>query len=112
MTTKEFQEWVSEDLFSELDGITGRAMFGGYSFYKDGVIFGMIARNALYFKVDESLVPDYESRGSSPFTYSSKNGKEIVMNAYWQVPDEILDDKRVLETWVDRSVAIARKNKK
>jgi TfoX/Sxy family transcriptional regulator of competence genes len=38
--------------------ITGRAMFGGYGFYYDKVIFGILVRQTLYFRVGETNEKD------------------------------------------------------
>ena len=39
-SSKDFAQYVTEDLLREIDGISAKAMFGGYGLYKNGVIFG------------------------------------------------------------------------
>ncbi len=42
-------------------------MFGGTGLYCDDVFIGIIARDRLYLKVDESNRPDYERHGMKAF---------------------------------------------
>lgn len=101
----EFHDYIVYDVLGWLDGISSRAMFGGYSIYKDGKIFAIIADGELYFKVDENTVADFKKLGSSQFTYTKKNGKKYAMN-YWLLSEEIMEDKEKLELWIDSALRI------
>jgi DNA transformation protein and related proteins len=103
-----FFEYIRDDVMSGIDGITSRAMFGGWGFYKYGKIFGLIADGKLYFKVDDSNKAEYMSYGSKPFEYYGKKGKAITMS-YWEVPSDILEDREELEEWIEKSVSIQNK---
>ena len=96
------------DLLSGVEGVEAKAMFGGYSLYKNGVIFALIADDALYFKVDDTNRKNFEARGSAPFTYESR-GKCVTMSSYWEVPAEILDDREAIALWAEKSYQITRK---
>ncbi len=74
--------------FKEIPEIKSRAMFGGHGLYKHGVIFGIIAQGAIYFKVDATNLKEYVAAKSEPFTYTSASGKPVSMS-YWKVPDSI-----------------------
>ncbi len=100
-------DYVLNDLFADIPGVTSRAMFGGYGFYKEGLIFAIIADEKLYFKVNETNKSDYESRGSEPFTYTAHTGKRKSM-AYWEVPADVMEDRDVLPQWVEKSVAVSQ----
>ncbi len=108
MTKSTFVDYVTQDLLSELSGVSARAMFGGYGLYKDGTIFGIVVDDTVYFKVDETSRPDYEKRGSTAFTYAAKGGKRVAMS-YWEVPTEILEDREALAEWAERSLKISRR---
>ena len=108
MNKSSFVSYVLRDAMQGVSGVTERAMFGGYGLYKDGVVFGIIADDELYFKVDEKNLLQYKERGSQPFTYKGKNRKMIAMS-YWEVPAEILEDREALVEWVDSSVAASRR---
>jgi DNA transformation protein and related proteins len=87
--------------------VTSRAMFGGYGLYLDGVMFGLIADETLYFKVDDSNRENYQAAGMGPFTYS-RQGKEAVMS-YYQVPPQVYEDPGTLYEWVEKASAVARR---
>ena len=86
-------------------------MFGGYGLYKDGIIFGLIADDELYFKADDGNRPDYEVRGSRAFTYEAKGNKRIAMS-YWQLPEDVMEDADLLAEWVSKAVSASKRAKK
>ena len=104
----DFVEYVVKDLLSELRGVTSRAMFGGYGLYKDGVIFGIVADDELYFKVGAANREKYEAAGSKPLTYDTKKRKNIVLS-YWEVPADVMDDREAIAHWAEESYKISRK---
>lgn len=108
----EFHDYIIYDLLGDDPHITTRKMFGGYGLYQDGIIFGLIINDTLYFKVNEENKTQYESYGSKPFRYS--NGTKEVSMSYHEVPEEILDDREQLFDWIDESARISKttKNKK
>ena len=94
-----------------VDGVTARAMFGGHGLYKDGVIFGLIADDQLYFKTGQSNQKDYEAAGSRPFTYEAKKSKRVAMS-YWEVPSDVLENRDKMRVWIDRAVKASLKSRK
>lgn len=108
---KGFHDYLLHDVFADIDGITSRAMFGGYGIYKNSVIFAIIAEGKLYFKVGEGNKADYEAHGSKPFVYVGHNGKPYEMS-YWELPTDILENKDKLLLWVEKSFAVKSKSKK
>lgn len=109
MAPSDYLDYLLHDLFSHIDGITSRSMFGGHGLYQHGTIFAIVVDNELYFKVDASNQGDFEAYQSSPFVYTSR-GKEMSMS-YWRLPVEIQEDAEALATWVERSVTISRSGK-
>lgn len=105
---KGFHDYLLNDVFSDIDGIKSRSMFGGYGFYKDGKIFGMIADGKLYFKVGEGNRKEYEKAGSKPFVYHGYKDKSVTMS-YWEVPGDILENKEELAVWIEKAVAQHKK---
>jgi DNA transformation protein len=85
----------------------GRAMFGGWGIYIDDVFMGLIAYDALYFKVDDANRADYEAAGVGPFTYTGR-ARPIEMS-YWEVPGDVIDDPGRLQTWAHKALAAARR---
>ena len=109
MSSREYCTYVL-DLLSHIDVITARGMFGGFGLYKGGVMFALIADDAVYYKVGDSNRPDYEAAGAEPFTYSGKN-KPIQMS-YWQVPEDVFEDSDELREWTLKAFDVALKAKK
>lgn len=106
----EFHDYVLYDLLGGDPHITSRKMFGGYGLYLDGAIFGLIIDDILYFKVDDANRDEFVSRGSAPFRYH--NGKREVTMCYWDVPNDIIEDRELINKWVGLSAEISRNTKK
>ena len=107
--SNEFVEFVLESL-QPLRGVSARRMFGGWGIYKDGAMFGLIAYDTLYFKVDEANRAAYEAAGLPHFTYTGK-GKPIRMS-YREAPPEGFDDPKILCAWAREAYAAALRSKK
>lgn len=108
MPDASFKDYVVDQLRA-LGGASARAMFGGFGIYKGGVMFGLIASDELYFKVDETNQPDFAARKSKPFVYEGK-GKPISMS-YWRVPDDVLEDPDEIKTWAMKAYDVALKKR-
>jgi DNA transformation protein len=91
--------------------VTARRLFGGWGIYNGPLMFGLIARDTIYFRVDGTNRPDYEiGGGAKPFVYEMPNGKAMEM-AYFEVPAEILDDPEMLGQWAAKAQAAALRAK-
>jgi len=101
-----FIEFLNE-AFEEFGLIDVRKMFGGYGIYHDGVMFGLVEKDTLYLKADETTQRHFESRGLSQFQYN-RAGKEIKMS-YFKAPEEIYDDREKAAVWARRAYKVAVK---
>jgi DNA transformation protein len=99
-----------KDMLAPLRNFTFKAMFGGYGIYQDGLIFGLIINDELYFKADKASEKFYLEFDSAPFEYEGKNGM-VKMN-YWRVPSEVLEDEDLLEKWYKVAIEVATRSKK
>jgi DNA transformation protein len=97
------------DQLAALPGISSRKMFGGVGVYYDGVFFGAVDDDTLYLRVDESTRPAYQERGSTPLRPVASK-PDMVMEAYYEVPGDILDDPEALHAWARKAIEIARAN--
>ena len=103
--TDEFLQYVMDQL-SEWGGVTIRKMFGGAGLYRDGRMFGLVADDVAYLKVNDSNRGEYEKAGSSPFKpYSSRN----MIMPYYEIPADIMEQPDELIEWAKRSLAISVK---
>ena len=107
----DFVSYILYDAMAGIGSITARAMFGGHGLYKDGVIFGLIADDQLYFKTGESNQKYFEAAGSQPFTYEAKNKKRVAMS-YWEVPSDVLENRDEIQLWINKAVKASLKAKK
>ena len=92
------------DQLSGLGDVVPRSMFGGVGLYLSGVFFGIIARDALYLKVDGHNLPDYKQAGMKPFKPFSDRPTTM---KYYHVPVEVLESADELVSWARKSVAAA-----
>jgi DNA transformation protein len=89
--------------------VNARAMFGGYGLYLDGLMFGLIAYDTLYFKVDDGNRDDYIEAGTNPFTYEGK--RRPVKMSYYQIPEAVMTDPGDLAIWAERAHQAAKRSK-
>jgi DNA transformation protein len=105
----EFLDYIVDQL-SMLGSVTVRRMFGGAGLYCNGRMFGVVADDVAYLKVDDSNRDDFVKAGSSPFNPYSDKVKTTVMS-YYEIPADVLENPTVLAEWAQRSLDIARKKK-
>jgi DNA transformation protein len=101
------------DLFAQFSPVTVRRMFGGAGIYSDGLMFGLVFDGAIYLKVDETTIPDFEREGSRPFVYHRKSAGGIAQHSlpYWRLPERLYDEPDELAIWAARALAIQERKK-
>ena len=97
-----------QEQLEPLGRITFRRMFNGAGLYCDGVIFGLILRDALHFRVDDSNRAAYETEGMAPFSYKAK-GRTIEVGAYWRVPERLFDEPDEMVDWARAALCAGRR---
>lgn len=105
--TSEFIDFVKDQL-APLGHVTTRRMFSGAGVYCDGVIFALILRDALHFKVDDANRSAYEAEGLQPFSYEAK-GRIVEVGAYWRVPERLFDDPDEMVEWARAALAAGQR---
>ena len=95
--SEEFLEYVL-DMLSPLGKVTASRMFSGVLLKVEGAQLGILFAETLYFKVtDATLQEEYRKNGSTQFSYTRKDKKDpIVINNWWSVPDEAMDNGKLL----------------
>jgi DNA transformation protein len=91
-----------------LGRITFRRMFSGAGVYCDGVIFGLILRDTLHFKVDDGNRAAFQAEGMEPFSYEAQ-GKIRQIGAYWRVPERLFDEPDEMVEWARAALAAGRR---
>ena len=93
---KEFAAYVV-DLLQTIGPCYSKGMFGGFGVFLEGLMFGLIADNELYLKVDDENRGEFEALGLQPFTYE-KNGKSMNMS-YFQAPEDAMESSELMQEW-------------
>lgn len=106
--SNEFLNYILE-LLEPSGGITSRKMFGGCLIRKNGLPIGLVVDGEIYFKVNESNLPDFETLNSEPFSYEARN-KTIALS-YWRVPIEVLEDQDKLMEWSEKAYQASLESK-
>ena len=80
-------------------------MFGGFGLYQGDRFFAISMEGRLYFKTSRETRAAYLKRGMKPFIY--KKARRITSLKYFEVPPEILEDRRELADWARRAIQAA-----
>jgi DNA transformation protein len=100
-----FAEFLREQL-APLGRVTMRRMFGKTGVFCDGLMFGMVTNDTLYFRVDDhNRVVFKEAESAPPLNYEKK-GRTIGLS-FWRAPERLLDEPDELVTWARAALAAA-----
>ena len=102
-----FAEFLREQLVP-LGHVTMRRMFGKTGVFCDGVMFGMVTENTLYFRVDDqNRVTFKEAQAFPPLNYD-KRGHTIDLS-FWRAPERLFDEPDELVVWARAALAAAHR---
>src|SRR3981081_21018 len=102
-----FAEFLREHL-APLGHITTRRMFGKTGVFCDGLMFGMVTDNMLYFRVDDHNSDAFQEAKSFPPLSYEKKGLTIDL-AFWRAPERLFDEPDELVAWAQAALAAARR---
>ena len=102
--TSEFVTHVLE-LLEALGPVSAKPMFGGYGIYLDGLMFALVADDALYLKVDDVSRDAFAAAGLEAFNYAKKG--KIYQMSYHAAPEDALEDGQLLRDWARKAVDAA-----
>jgi DNA transformation protein len=102
-----FAEFLREQLVP-LGRVTMRRMFGKTGVFCDGLMFGMVTDDTLYFRVDDQNRATFQEAESFPPLNYEKNGRTIDLS-FWRAPERLLDEPDELVTWARAALAAARR---
>jgi DNA transformation protein len=100
-----FAEFLREQL-APLGRITMRRMFGKTGVFCDGLIFGMVTDNTLYFRVDEHNHTAFAEGASFPPLNYEKGGRLIDLS-FWRAPRRLFDEPDEFVEWARIALAAA-----
>ena len=102
-----YAEFLREQL-APLGRITMRRMFGKSGVFCDGVIFGMVTENTLYFRVDDDNRATFKEAESFPPLNYGKKGRTIDLS-FWRAPERLFDEGDEFVAWARLAHAAARR---
>lgn len=102
-----FVDYVKEQL-APLGRLAGKRFFGGTGLVADGVQFGMVMDDALYFVVDDTSRVRYRDEGSACFRYETRKGT-VEVHRYYEVPAQAIEEADRLVALATEALAIARR---
>ena len=102
-----FGEFLREELVP-LGRVTLRRMFGKTGVFCDGVMFGMVTDNTLYFRVDDHNRTRFKEAEASPPLSYGKKGATIDLS-FWRAPERLFDEPDELVAWARAALAAARR---
>jgi DNA transformation protein len=102
--SSDYLQYVTEQLRG-LARVSTRRMFGCIGLYSDGVFFGIVDNDTLFFKVDDASRDAYVSRGMAAFR--PYKDKPDVSLTYYEVPADVLEDGEQLIAWARQAVTAA-----
>ena len=100
----EFRDFVL-DLLAPLCP-RARRMFGGVGIMRDGVMFALLAGDAMYLRVDERTRVKFEAESCIPFSYQ-RAGREVSIGSYYAVPERLYDEPEALVEWGREAIGAA-----
>ena len=104
MASSGFVAFVLDQL-GDLPAVTSRAMFGGHGLYLHDAFFGIIFKDRLYLKTDESTRPWYEERGM-PFFQPNERQRS---KKFLEVPADTIENREQLTTRAAEAAGVAAK---
>ena len=102
-----FAEFLREQL-APLGRVTMRRMFGKTGVFCDGLMFGMVTDDTLYFRVDDHNRAAFKEAEAFPPLSYEKRGRSIDLS-FWRAPERLFDEPDELVMWARAAVAAARR---
>ncbi len=103
--SEEYLEYL-RDLLAGFGPVEPRRMFGGVGLFREGLMFGLVVDDMLYFKTGDGNRADFEAAGMEPFAYDTKTGRRT-LTSYRQAPADLFDDAEAFAVWARQAFEAA-----
>ena len=102
-----FSQFLREQL-APFGAVAFRRMFGKTGVFCEGLMFGVVADDALYFRVDaQNRATLSEAEAYPPLNYRKKG--ETIDLAFWRAPERLFDEPDELIAWARAALEAARR---
>jgi DNA transformation protein len=95
------------EMVAPLGEPSSRRMMGGVTLYCDGIVYGIVDDDALWFKADAASDAEWDAAGAVRFTYD-RAGQTATMN-YRRAPDDCYDDDDAFRRWAELALEAGRR---
>ena len=102
-----FAGFLREQL-APLGRVTMRRMFGKTGVFCDGLMFGMVTDDTLYFRVDDHNRAAFEEAECFPPLSYESQGRTIDLS-FWRVPERLYDEPDEFVSWARAALAAAHR---
>lgn len=93
------------DQLSNWKTVNTKRIFGCIGLYAEGLMFGIIAKEIVYFKVDQTNKNNYLKAGSETLKLFKNNSS---VASFYEVPIAILEDADNFINWANQSLEIQK----
>ena len=107
VASTEFASFLRDQL-APLGDVTMRRMFGKTGVFCEGVMFGVVTENILYFRVDRRNQAIFKEAEAFPSLSYVKNGCTIELS-FWRAPDRLFDEHEAFVAWARAALAAAHR---
>lgn len=94
------------DMLAPLGEVGVTRFFSGAGLTLAGRQFAFVIDGTLYLRTDAEGRAAFEALGAGPFSYDGPS-RQVIVRAYYQAPDEIMDDPEMLCDWAARAFQAA-----
>jgi len=107
----DYVDYLLEQLapLAVLGTLKAKRMFGGHGLYLDGVMFGLVSDDILYFKADLGNQGMFDARDMPPFIYT-RQGRPVTLS-FRAPPAEAFEDPAELLALARLGVEAAWRNR-
>jgi DNA transformation protein len=105
VASNSFADFLREQL-APLGRVTMRRMFGKTGVFCNGLMFGMVTNDTLYFRVDDGNRTVFKEAASVPPLNYEKQGRMIDLS-FWRTPERLFDEPDELVGWARAALAAA-----
>ena len=99
------------ELLDAIGEVSIRRMFGGFGFFRDGLMFALEYTGILYLKVDDDNRESFTELDLLPFIFTSKSGRTGQLS-YYQAPELALQNPTEMKPWAQASFDAAVRQRK
>jgi DNA transformation protein len=99
-----YLEYILEQL-AALPALRSNRMFGAIGLYSDGIFFGLIDDDTLFFKTNDNNIAGYRERNMPRFMPFPDRPEAVI--GYHQVPADVIEDAETLVAWARAALAAA-----